>query len=145
MNKFTFLKLLILILFISNLVLLYFLFNDWSNKKGPKSIIIERLHFDSEQIKSYEMYIEKHRGAINSNEMKIKKLRSRLFEQLKYKQDSLTVDSIVSGILKQQYLAERINYNHFLEIKALCKPSQINDYNDLTKDIADLFLTKGSK
>ena len=145
MNKFKFLKLIIIGLLVSNGVLLFMLFKEHVRKGGPKAIIIEKLHFDKEQIKNYETYIQKHRKAIDNNEAILNKLRSSLFEQLKYKQDTTKIDSLISKIAKQQNLAEKINYNHFLEIKRLCKPSQQEYFDELTIEIANLFSSKERK
>lgn len=145
MNKFKFLKLIIIGLLVSNGVLLFMLFKEHVRKGGPKAIIIEKLHFDKEQIKNYEITIQKHRKAINNNEAILNKLRGSLFEQLKYQQDSTKIDSIMSKIAMQQNLAEKINYNHFLEIKRLCKPSQQKYFNELTTEIANLFSSKERK
>lgn len=145
MNKFKFLKLIIIGLLVSNGVLLFMLFKEHVRKGGPKAIIIEKLHFDKEQIKNYETYIQQHRKAIDNNEAILNKLRSSLFEQLKYKQDTTKIDSLISKIAMQQNLAEKINYNHFLEIKRLCKPSQQEYFDELTTEIANLFSSKERK
>ena len=145
MNKFKFLKLIIIGLLVSNGILLFMLTKEHIRKGGPKTIIIEKLHFDKEQIKKYENYIQQHRKAINANEAALNKLRSTLFEQLKYKQDNTKIDSLISKIAKQQNLAEKINYNHFLEIKRLCKPSQQKYFDELTIEITNLFSLKGRK
>ena len=73
------------------------------------------------------------------------KLRSELYQQLKHQQDTSKVDSIISIIANQQIIAENINYNHFLEIKKLCKPSQKEDFDELTTKIAKLFSLKERK
>lgn len=145
MNKFKFLKLIIIGLLVSNAVLLFMLTKEHVRKGGPKTIIIEKLHFDKEQIKNYEITIQQHRKAINNNEAALNKLRKTLFEQLKYKQDTTTINSLISKIAKQQNLAEKINYNHFLEIKRLCKPSQQKYFDELTIEIANLFSSKERK
>lgn len=114
-------------------------------KDGPKGIIINKLHFDEEQITQYEKYIQQHRKDINENEAAINQLRSNLFEHLKSEQNTNYIDSMFTVISKQQYVAEKINYNHFLEIKHLCKPSQQKDFEELTEEIKDLFSLKERK
>ncbi|WP_395627768.1 hypothetical protein [Daejeonella sp.] len=142
MNKSKFLILIIIALLISNGILLFMFLNGPKMHKSPKSVIIDKLHFDKEQIKIYEVFIQKHRKAINDNEATMNKLRSNLFEQLNYQQDTAKVDSLISVIAKQQYLAEKINYKHFLEIKHLCKPAQQKYFNELTNEITNLFSGK---
>jgi protein CpxP len=145
MNKSKFQTLLIVGLLISNGILFFMLTKEHKRKDGPKSIIIDKLHFDKEQVEKYEVYIQQHRKTINANEAKMNQFRSNLFEQLNYQQDAAKIDSLISIISRQQYLAEKINYNHFLEIKRLCKPSQQKDFNELTKEIVNLFSSKERK
>ena len=145
MNKSKFLKFIILGLLISNAIVIFMLINGRDKKNGPKNIIIEKLHFDKEQIKNYESYIQHHRKAINENEIIMNKLRSELYQQLKHQQDTAKVDSLISIIANQQTVAEHINYNHFLEIKKLCKPSQKANFDELTTEIANLFSLKERK
>ena len=145
MNKSKFLIILIIGLIISNGVLLFILFKEQQGKGGPKNIIIDKLHLDNVQIKKYEVYIQQHRKAINEQELKINAMRSKLYEQLKSEQDSAKVDSLISIITQQQYEAEKINYNHFLEIKRLCKPSQLKYFEELTIEISNLFSLKKRK
>jgi hypothetical protein len=120
-------------------------FNGPKSNKEPKSIIIDKLNFDKEQIKQYEIYIQKHRKAINENETAIKILRSNLYTQLKYKLDTTKIDSLTGFIARQQGAVEHINYKHFIEIKNLCKPSQEKDFNELTNEIVSLFSSKERK
>jgi len=145
MNKSRFLTTIIIGLFISNGILLFMFFNDPKSNKEPKSIIIDKLNFDKEQIKQYEIYIQQHRKAINENETTLKILRSNLYTQLKYKLDTTKIDSLIGFISKQQGVAEQINYKHFIEIKNLCKPTQEKDFNELTNEIVSLFSSKERK
>lgn len=145
MNKSKFLILIIVGLLISNGIMFFMMFRDQNRKDGPKNTIIDKLHFDKEQIEDYEVYVQQHRKAINKNEVSMNTLRSKLYEQLKYQQDSSKTDSLISLISKQQFIAEHINYNHFLEIKKLCKPNQKGDFDELTTEIAKLFSLKERK
>ena len=145
MNKSKFLSIIIIGLLLSNGILLFMFFHGSKINKEPKTIIIDKLHFDKKQIKQYDIYIQKHRKAIIENETAIKKLRSNLFTQLKYKQDSAKTDSLIGFIARQQGVVEHINYKHFIEIKNLCKPSQQKDFNELTNEIVSLFSPKERK
>jgi hypothetical protein len=139
MNKSRFLSIIIIGLLISNGILLFMFFNGPKINKDRKSIIIDKLHFDKEQIKQYDIYIQQHRKAINENETTIKILRRNLFTHLRYKQETAKIDSLIGFIAKQQEVDEHINYKHFIEIKNLCKPSQEKDFNELTNEIVSLF------
>lgn len=145
MNKIKFLTIIIIGLVISNGILLFMLTKDQLSKGGPKNLIIKKLHFDKEQIKNYEVYIQKHRKDINDNETVMNTLRSNLYKELNNSNNITKIDSLIAIIGKQQTIAEQINYNHFLEIKKLCKPNQTKDFEKLTTEIANLFSSKERK
>lgn len=142
MNKSKFLNLIIVGLVIFNGILLFYCINKSIPPGGPKNYIIDKLHFDKEQIEKYDGYIQLHRKAVRDNEATMKDLRNELYKQLKYEQDTIKIDSLISVIAKQQTKAEWINYNHFVEIKKLCKPSQLEDFEELTDEISKLFSKK---
>lgn len=145
MNKSKFFILIITGLVLINGILSFILFQDHRRKEGPKNIVIEKLHFDKEQIKNYEVYIQQHRHDINENETTMNTLRSSLYEELKHAANGPKVDSLIAKIGSQQILAEHINYNHFLEIKKICKQHQEKDFEELTKEISHLFSPKQRK
>ena len=145
MNRLKFLTILVVGLFISNGVLFFMIMKEHQGKEGPKNIIIKSLHFDKEQIRKYEVLIQKHRNAINDNEKLMRNLRSKLYLNLQNEPNQNLVDSFISKISTQQSVADNINYNHFLEIKQLCKPNQQKDFNELTNEIVNLFSSKERK
>jgi len=145
MNRLKFLTLLVVGLIISNGILFYMLVQKHHHNDNPKRRIIEKLHFDNAQISAYEVLIEKHRNAINENENLMREMRSKLYVNLQHEANQNLVDSFISKISTQQSVADKVNYNHFLEIKQLCKPNQQKDFNELTNEIAHLFSSKERK
>ena len=145
MNRLKFLTILVVGLFISNGILFFMIMKEHQGKEGPKNIIIKSLHFDKEQIRKYEVLIQKHRNAINDNEKLMRNLRSKLYLNLQNEPNQNLVDSFISKISTQQSVADNINYNHFLEIKQLCKSNQQKDFNELTNEIVNLFSSKERK
>ncbi len=138
-NKTRLFIVLIIVLLISNSVLLFLVMNSPDRGNRPKEQIINELHFDDVQIKQYEVYIKKHRSAIREQNNIMNSLRKKLYLQLNENQNPKIIDSIIILIAEHQYSIEEINYNHFLEIKRLCKPSQIIYFESLSSNIADLF------
>ncbi len=138
-NKTRFFIVLLFVLIISNSVLLFLVMTAPDRGNRPKEHIIKELHFDDAQIKQYEVYINEHRSAIREQNNKMNGLRKKLYLQLNENQNPKLIDSIIILIAEHQYAMEEINYNHFLEIKKLCKPSQIIYFESLSSNIADLF------
>ncbi len=141
MNKIRLLSCIALGLLISNLSLVAFIiFNKPKHplKEGPKKIIIERLHFDNQQIARYEQLITLHRVAINQTDSLILVCKNELYSTLK-NNNVATKDSIEYKLGQLQIKVEEVHYNHFLEIKKLCRKDQLNNFNILINDITQLF------
>lgn len=134
-------------LLISNILLISILFFGAENRRpkpdhrpeGPKFIIIERLGFNSTQVKDYEILIEDHRAKIGEKEEQIMELKEALYEGLKTGLALEKQDSLLKKINQTQLEIEKIHYAHFLDIKKLCNNSQLEKFDDLAGDFAHLF------
>jgi len=104
----------------------------------PKKIIIERLHFDKEQTAQYEELITHHRSSIRDLDQQIRKAKSDLYSTLN-EGAALNKDSIAARLGEIQKQIEATHYNHFADIKKICKPEQLKYFKDLTADLARVF------
>lgn len=148
MNKIRLLSSLALVLFLSNIALLIFIYtneNSKSKEKGPRDIIIEKLSFSAEQVTQYDKLIDQHRKEIRTIEENIRKAK---------KQHYLTLQSDTAAIPNVQYLEElgklqmeieRIHYAHFLDIKKLCETNQLPAFNSLTEELSEHFIHQPKK
>lgn len=149
MSKQKFYIVVIIGLLVSNLLLIGFTFPKRGHKappkgmkhEGPKNIIIEKLKFDDAQVASYNDLIEAHQANIREQDERIFAIKNSMYESLN-KIDAKLSDSLSGEIASAQKAIEILHYNHFLDIKKLCKPEQLKDYEMLTKDIAKLFSRK---
>lgn len=105
----------------------------------PKNIVIKTLHFDKKQIQSYENLIKNHRAQIHKNDEQMLELKKKLYQLLNTENSRVAADSIVLKMGKLQSEIELIHYNHFLDIKALCKPEQLAYFNALSTEINAVF------
>ena len=142
MNKFKFLSLASIVLLVTNVILVgIILFGKPGHPKfaGPKNIIIEKLGFDENQKKEYDLLIEKHQAGIQKAEAEIKVLKNELYRTLTSGAETNVRDSLISQLGKQQEGIENLHYNHFLELKSICKESQLKSFESLTSELAALF------
>jgi protein CpxP len=110
------------------------------NGEGPKQIIIDRLHFDENQQKQYEVFISEHRKKTDDLHNASKELHNQLYIMLKSESiDKAKSDSLIEEIADNQKAIENLNFNHFQEIKSICKPEQLEDFNELAGELAMLF------
>lgn len=105
---------------------------------GPKIIIIERLQFDKEQIQAYEKLIQVHQVAIELYGDSIKVAKNNLYQSLQTK-NLLSNDSLINKLSRLQKQIELVHYNHFVELKKICKPEQLVAFNALTEELAGFF------
>jgi len=108
---------------------------------GPKDIIIRRLGFDSDQKARYEVLIRQHRLIIRSLNDSISATKNALYGTLKNKQ-STGKDSLLNKLALFQGRIELTHYNHFVDIRQLCRPSQMDNFNALTEDLSLYFTSQ---
>ncbi len=104
----------------------------------PQNEIIERLHFDSNQIRQYEILIDEHQESIKALNDSIRNVKSLLYQTLNDENDS-DKDSLIEKLGSLQKNIEHTHYGHFAEIKKLCKPDQLSDFEELTTRLAGFF------
>jgi hypothetical protein len=108
--------------------------------KKPKDIIIEKLHFDANQIQKYEDIIKVYRNTIDSLNNNSKEIKAVLYTQLKQPiVNNKVKDSLIQLTLVNQKRIEEANFKHFQDIKNLCTKSQLEAYNSLTEELEKLF------
>jgi periplasmic protein CpxP/Spy len=142
MNKNRFYQIVIAALLMLNIVLLFLHFNRPERPVRPRNIIIERLHFDKNQIEKYEALIDKHHELVMTNEVEINKVKDELYQQLIQPYDSLKVDSLSKNMADLQKKAEMMNFRHFQDIKKICKSEQLPYFEKLTNELTRLFSRK---
>lgn len=112
-------------------------------KPEPKEIIIQKLHFDANQQKEYAKLIQWHRGEIDKLDGNIRKTKNELYSQLSEKQTNVkSKDSLIALLNSYQKQIEETHFKHFEDIKKLCKPEQLEDFNALTEELARIFAPK---
>jgi protein CpxP len=139
MNKIKLLSIVALLLFISNVVLVFFLVQKPKPHEGPKNIIIQKLNFDVQQVSAYEKLIIQHRKAIRQKEQQIRRIKRRLYTSLNQNREFPRKTRMIERLGQKQIEIETIHYEHFKDIKKICKPEQIARFNALTKELTRLF------
>ena len=110
--------------------------------EGPMQIIIERLHFDKEQVERYKLLVQQHRTDIRKTDRQIRDTKNNLYATLT-NENTAARDSLQNQLGQLQRQIEHIHYSHFEDIKKLCRPDQLPYFNDLTKDLARFFAPAG--
>ena len=139
----------VIVLFLLNIAIICYLFFGVHSgfrpgnhdRAEPKDIIAAKLHFDANQKKAYEGLIKDHRHKINNYDTKIRSAKSNLYMLLSKPDANLELkDSLTTLLSKYQKQIEKTNFEHFLDIKKLCNPDQINDFDELTAELGNMFV-----
>jgi protein CpxP len=145
MNKTKVLGFAVIALLVLNFGILAFLFLSKNEdgprgRKMPREIIIEKLHFDKNQIDAYDKTIKIHQETIRELDDSIRTTKNDLYQLLNSENiNSVQKESIFLKLANYQKQIETTHFNHFLEIKKLCKKEQLSDYENLTEELSKLF------
>ncbi len=151
MNKSRLLTITVVALLLLNLGTLMFLFNSGHKEpqghpRGPhgrpmpREIIIEKLHFDPDQVAEYNKLIEWHHSNIEKMEDKISMAKNELY--LLLNEETINENArktLIDSLSSYQKQIETIHFRHFQDIRKLCRKDQMDDYKDLTTTLSELF------
>lgn len=107
---------------------------------GPATIIIERLHLDTDQQTAYRKLVRQHQHDVRT----LREQSAQLFRNYYGLLESDHPDSTKANAFSQQIALNQremaqLNFSHFNQIKALCRPGQRADFNRLVSDLSRLF------
>lgn len=144
MNKTKLLLISVVILLLLNFGIIGYLLCTKENKpetrRMPRELIIEKLHFDDNQILEYDKKIKIHQHKIRNLDDSIKNTKNELYQLL----NSDTIkknqkDSLYLKLANYQKSIESTHFDHFLEIKAICNKKQLANFKSLTEELSRLF------
>ena len=107
-------------------------------KEAPREAIIQMLDFDKEQAEKYKQLIDQHQSSIRGFDDKIADTKNELYQTLA-SENIAVKDSLLIVLADLQKQVESVHYNHFKDIKKICRPDQLSDFNKLTKELSRLF------
>ncbi|HLP39063.1 Spy/CpxP family protein refolding chaperone [Lacibacter sp.] len=138
MNKTKFLIILVLLLLVLNAVTLFFLLGKKDSPKNrpgggrPYSeYLTKKLNLDTAQVAQLKELRDKHKQELGELWKEDRQLQEAKFVLLKEgSTDSLRLDSLLTLIVANKKKFELAFHNHFLQIRALCRPDQVELFNN---------------
>lgn len=128
-----------LLLLIINLLLIGFIvFAPPPHPEGPKKHIINQLKLDDEQIVQYETLIETHQQRTQEIHEQIKAHKKNLYTSLS-KKNTEDIDTLSKKIGDLHQQIEQQNFEHFSALKKICHAEQLKAFDQLAKELAELF------
>ena len=130
-------------LLLSNLVLAWSVLRPHNgpppHENAPRQIVINRLHFDENQVIKYDKLIKNHQLVTKASFKDIAETKQLLFSSLKDNSNTINEDSLTSRVAHLQQEIQKSDIAHFKAIKQICKPSQLEDFNVLVNDLNKIF------
>jgi len=115
-----------------------------AQNEGPKQIIVDRLELDDAQQKQYQLLIDDHRKKTRELHEVSAGMHNKLYSLLKTEPvNRAEADSIIQEIANNQKAIDNLNFDHFQQIKKICRQDQLDEYNKLASDLSELFSPKG--
>jgi protein CpxP len=106
----------------------------------PKHAIIEKLHLDKTQIEAYSALIRIHQSQIKKANDEQNMLKQDLYSLLDHSELNDTAKKSLLVLLgNNQQKIEQIHFSHFNDIKSICRPDQLDEFNELAKELSQLF------
>lgn len=132
MNKTKFLTVLVVLLLALNAVTLYFVWGkrgDANHRGGGRPFseyISKKLNFDTAQTEALKKLRDAHKAELEALRNEDKQIQDAKFTLLKDgSTDSLLIDSLTNLSAANKKKFELAFHKHFLQIRALCKPEQV--------------------
>jgi protein CpxP len=143
MNKNAFKTALIICLVLSNIMLVIFIVGKPADGRPdhdrPKRMVIEKLHFDEQQVADYQVLINEHRRQIRELDQQIIAFKKELYSHLSEENNKTISDSLTTEIAKVQQRIEQVHFAHFTDIKKLCRGNQQADFEALSQELTKIF------
>lgn len=112
-------------------------------EEGPKYIIMARLHFNQTQKLQYSAMVDEHRRATRELHEESRAIHDKLFLLLRDRTtDEEKKMHLIEQIAENQERIEKLNFEHFQEIKSLCKGVQLKYFDELVYNLGKLFAPK---
>jgi periplasmic protein CpxP/Spy len=108
--------------------------------KRPKELIVTQLRFDAKQEAQFEESMHWHHAHIQKLDDSIRTVRKELYQLLQHS----SPDEDQKNVLLEQFSAlqrkvEQIHWQHFSELKQICRPDQLDNFAELTEQLMQLF------
>lgn len=152
------LKVLVVVLLVSNVALLAFLLmgsrggrhggRDGSGGRGdfgPRKVVVEALGFSESQTAAYDALIPAHQAAQSELRGEIGDLRRELYASLNAPDGGAAPDSLIALIGERVAAVERLNYRHFEDVRDLTTPEQAAAFEALSGRLGDVFRGRGKR
>ena len=109
---------------------------DADRREGPKNFIIQKLHFNEKQIEEFSALVDEHRTQMQELREQIAESKEQFYDQLKSDApDTAMAYQQIASITQFEEQAERITFNHFKKVRAICSSEQKQEFDVVINEI----------
>jgi Spy/CpxP family protein refolding chaperone len=111
---------------------------------GPRDFLVHELQLDKSQQDAYDALIEEHRTAVNRLQEDIRANREIMVDQLENPAtDSIAVNAAQKKIGDDQQQLEKVTFDHFRKVRAICHPQQQVKFDEVIKEALHMMAPGG--
>jgi len=112
-----------------------------NHRQHKTTKIIERLNFDDAQTEQFLALVKEHRNSIDEINQKGNLIKKELYQDLT-KNNLIRKNSLIKNLGDLQVQVETIHFNHFIDIKEICRPEQFADFEEFKEQLVHIFSKK---
>lgn len=112
--------------------------------RGPARQISRLLQFDEAQERQFRTLRDRHHARTLELRREARALHRRLYLVLLDSAATIRRDSLLAAIAANERTRATLNYDHFAELRALCRPAQRTHFRALMEQVADQFVGAGA-
>jgi Spy/CpxP family protein refolding chaperone len=102
---------------------------------GPRDFLVHELQFDKQQQDAYDALITEHRSAVDRLQEDIRANREAMVDELENSAaDSSVVIAAQKKIGDDQQQLEKVTFDHFRKVRAICRPQQQVKFDEVIKE-----------
>jgi len=155
MENTRFLKIIIIVLLLVNIATLSFMWVSHNRhggghmpppphgRGGPNAFefLVHELKLDEGQVKQFEEMRNKHHLNVQDIQEKSRDMHHRFFNLLA-KNDSTSAVPLADSMAQYQKQIELLTFNHFLQVRAICKPEQQKKFDTVINEALRMMAPK---
>jgi hypothetical protein len=107
----------------------------------PGLPVVEKLHFDESQKTAFDQMKKEHHATMEKLDEQHEGILKQYFEMLgKSGNIQSQKDSLEHALASVEARRASVTFEHFNAVKAMCRPDQVSQFDDLIPDILQLLL-----
>lgn len=118
----------------------FLLLNKPSRPHELWKLVIEKVGFDESQKNAYLLLRDEHRFSMDRLDDQFEESLKRYMSTISHEANPAMEDAMSNELAEIEKMKAQLTVEHFRRVKALCKPEQVEKFNQLIPDLMPILL-----